>query len=73
MAPFVLLILICSVSLDHAACQRSTALDVLQGPPMTSEMDCATRSQMWLGSLAIAPRKGLEYAKIVCERAPRNR
>lgn len=72
-AAFILTILICSASLDHAACQPSTASDVIRAPYTMSEMECARRGQMQLGTSGLAPRPGLDYAKMICERVPQSR
>lgn len=66
MTPFTILILVCSMSLSHAACQPETAVDVVQGPKVASEMQCGLVGQTTLAGTAIAPRPGLEYVKIVC-------
>lgn len=66
MTPFTILILVCSMALDHAACQPDTAVDVVHGPKVASEMQCGFIGQTTLAGTAIAPRPGLEYVKIVC-------
>ncbi len=67
MTPFTILILVCSMAIDHAACQRDTAVDVVQGPKVANELQCATYApQMTLAGTPLAPRPGLEYVKIVC-------
>jgi hypothetical protein len=63
---FSILILVCSVALDHAACQPDTAVDVVHGPKVASEIECGKVGQMTLATTALAPRPGLEYVKIVC-------
>lgn len=63
---FTILILVCSVALDHSACQPETAVDVVHGPKVASEIECGKVGQTTLASTALAPRPGLEYVKIVC-------
>jgi hypothetical protein len=66
MTPFTILILVCSMALDHAACQPDTAVDVVHGPKVASEIECGKIGQTTLAATALAPRPGLEYVKIVC-------
>lgn len=66
MTPFTILILVCSMSLDHAACKPETAIDVVRGPKVASEIECGKVGQTTLAGTALAPRPGLEYVKIVC-------
>ncbi len=66
MTPFTILILVCSMALDHAACQPDTAVDVVQGPKVASEIECGKVGQTTIAATAVAPRAGLEYLKIVC-------
>jgi len=63
---FTILILVCSVALDHAACQPDTAIDVVHGPQVASEVECGKIGQTTLAATALAPRPGMEYVKIVC-------
>lgn len=74
MTPFTVLILICSMALDHAACQPKTALDKIE-VPAANELQCGLKGQAALAAngAALAPRPGLEYVKIVCQRTQRGR
>lgn len=65
---FTILILVCAMSLDHAACQPETALDVVQGPKVENQLMCGMLGQTTLAATAIAPRSGEEYLKIMCTR-----
>ena len=69
MNSFLILILVCATSVDHAACQPDTAIDVVQGPKVASEMMCGLVGQTTLATTAVAPRPGEEYVKIVCKRS----
>jgi len=69
MSTFSILILVCSMSLDHAACQPDTAIDVVQGPKVQNELMCGLFGQTTIAATAVAPRAGEEYVKIVCRRA----
>jgi hypothetical protein len=69
MTPFTIVILICSMAVDHAACQPDTAVDVVQGPKVDSVNACGFLGQATIASTAITPRPGEEYMKIVCQRS----
>ncbi len=66
MTPFTILILVCSMALDHAACQPDTAVDVVRGPNVANEIECGKIGQTTIAATAVAPRPGIEYLKIVC-------
>lgn len=68
MTPITILILVCSMAIDHAACQPETAVDVVQGPKVANEMQCGLMGQATLAAngAALAPRPGREYVKVVC-------
>lgn len=70
MTPFSILILVCSMALDRAACQPETALDKIQ-VPVANELQCGLKVQaVWAANgAALAPRPGLEYVKIMCRRS----
>jgi hypothetical protein len=57
------------MSLDRAACQPDTAVDVVQGPKVQNEMMCGLMGQTTLATTAVAPRPGEEYVKIMCTRS----
>lgn len=65
---FAALILICAAALPQAQCTAETAIDVIRGPAVASEIECAHSAQAALASTAIAPRAGGEYSKLVCAR-----
>lgn len=69
MTPFTVLILVCSMSVDHAACQPDTAVNVVQGPKVESPLMCGLLGQSTIATTEVAPRPGEEYLKIVCKRA----
>jgi hypothetical protein len=66
---FTVLLLVCSMSLDHAACQPDTAINVVQGPKVENPLMCGLLGQSTLATTAVAPRPGEEYLKIVCKRS----
>ena len=65
---FTILILVCSMNIDHSACQPDTALDVVQGPKVANELMCGLEAQTTLATTALAPRDGEEYVKVICKR-----
>jgi hypothetical protein len=65
---FQIVILVCSMAVDHAACQPETAVDVVHGPHVSSEIECGKIGMTTLAATVVAPRPGLEYVKIVCRR-----
>jgi hypothetical protein len=64
--PFTIVILICSMAIEHSACQPNTAIDVVQGPKVADERMCAFYGQTTVASTALTPRDGQEYMKILC-------
>jgi hypothetical protein len=68
MGLFTIMILICSINIDSAACQPDTAIDIVQGPKVKNELMCGLMGQTTVAGTAIAPRDGKEYMKIVCSR-----
>lgn len=68
MTPFTIFILICSMAVDHDACQPNTAVDIVQGPHVQNEIMCGLLGQTTIAATALAPRPDMEYMKIVCKR-----
>ncbi len=68
MTAFTIVILICSMAVDHADCQPDTAVDVVQGPKVENAQMCGFMGMTTIAGTAIAPRPGEEYMKIVCQR-----
>jgi hypothetical protein len=66
---FSVLILVCSLALDHEACQPDTAVNVVQGPKVENQMMCGLLGQTTISTTAVAPRPGEEYLKVVCKRS----
>jgi hypothetical protein len=66
--PVHIIILVCALQTQPAACTTETALDVTQGPRVESELLCGKMGQAVLAGTAIAPRAGLEYVKVKCIR-----
>lgn len=66
MTPFTILILVCSMALDHGACQKDTAVSWTKGPTVANEIECGKIGQTTIATTEVKPRPGLEYLKIVC-------
>ncbi len=60
------LILICSSSLDHAACTPDTALDVVRAMHVSSPQQCAFMGQAMIAPTALKPEGDKQYVKILC-------
>jgi hypothetical protein len=69
MTPYSILILICAQSVSPGDCRPETAIDVVRGPRVESAARCGRMSQATIAGVAIAPRPGQEYLKIVCRRS----
>ncbi len=63
---YKVMILICALSVDHAACTPDTAVDIVRGPPAHTLSQCMTESQTTLATTSIAPEQGKQYMKVVC-------
>ena len=63
---FKVLILICAMGVDHAACTKESAVDIVRGPPAHTLSQCMHESQTTLAQTAIAPEPGKQYLKVVC-------
>lgn len=66
MLSYTIVILICSVNIDHADCQRDTAIDVVRGPRVENVMMCGMGGQTMIAQTALAHGDGREYLKILC-------
>ena len=68
MTPFTVMILVCSLAIDHAACQPETARAKLYGPQVANEVQCGFIGQTTIAQTAaeVRPDPGKEYVKIVC-------
>ena len=63
---FKVLILICAMTTDRAACTPDTAVDIVRGPPAHTMSQCVQESQSTLAQTTLAPEAGKQYMKIVC-------
>jgi hypothetical protein len=60
-------ILVCPRTIAPADCDATNALDVIAGPPSTSEIGCGVLSQQMLGVVGMGVSDG-QYVKIGCVR-----
>lgn len=65
---FKVLILVCSVEQVPADCQPETAVDVIIGPPASSEFACARDGQAYVAATPLVVA-GETYPKILCSRS----
>lgn len=65
---FKILILICPMGMEHAACQEDTALDVVRAMEVRSEQQCGFLGQAMLAPTALVPDPKKQYLKVVCLR-----
>lgn len=66
---FQVLILVCSVNLAPADCQAETALDLINGPSVASEMMCGLHGQAYIAQSSLRPSPAGEYVKVKCLRS----
>lgn len=64
------LILICPMSLDHAACDITTATDVIRAMRVSTPQQCGFTAQAMLAPTSLVPDRGQQYMKVVCVRDP---
>lgn len=65
-----ILVLICPMSMDHAACNPETAIDIVRSMRVASPQQCAFMGQALLAPTALAPDPGKQYMKIMCVPEP---
>ncbi len=65
-----ILVLICPMALDHAACDASNAIDVVRAMRVSSPQQCGFMAQAMLAQTSLAPDPGKQYMKVVCVRDP---
>ena len=65
-----ILVLICPMSVDHAACDPSNALDVVRSMQVSSPQQCGFMAQALMARTSLAPDPGKQYMKVVCLRMP---
>ena len=65
-----ILVLVCSASIDHAACDPSNALDVVRAMQVSNPQQCGFMAQALMARTSLAPDPGKQYMKVVCLRVP---
>ena len=66
---FTVLILICSTTIEQAACTSDNAYDVVRGPYARTISQCIQESQATIAATSLAPEPGKQYLKVVCASA----
>jgi hypothetical protein len=66
---FKILILVCASSVSAPDCQTNTALDIIQGPLVSSVMACGIEGQAYVAQTSLAQRLDGTYLKIRCDRS----
>lgn len=62
------LLLICPMSMDHAACNQETALDVVRAMKVATPQQCGFMGQAMLAPTALVPDPKTQYLKVMCVR-----
>ena len=63
-----ILVLICPMAVDHAHCDRDTAIDIVQSMRVASSQQCGFMGQAMLAHTSLVPEPGRQYVKIMCVR-----
>ena len=63
-----ILVLICPMAVDHAHCDRDTAIDIVRAMRVSSPQQCAFMGQAMLAPTSLVPEPGRQYVKIMCVR-----
>jgi hypothetical protein len=67
MSHILVYIFVCAASTAPGDCDNHSAIDVVLGPEVRSEIMCGLQAQEMFAKTAILPRDG-EYVKIACVR-----
>ena len=65
-----ILVLICPISVDHAACDTTSALDVVRAMQVSNPQQCGFMAQALMAQTSLAPDPDKQYMKVVCVRQP---
>ena len=65
-----ILILICPMSVDTAACTADNAVDVIRAMSVPTPQQCGFMGQAMLAQTALVQDPTKQYAKIMCVRDP---
>jgi hypothetical protein len=63
-----ILVLICPMAVDHAACTIDTATDVIRSMRVSSPQQCGFMGQAMLAPTALVPDSSKQYVKVMCVR-----
>lgn len=61
-----ILVLICPMSVDHAACDVHTATDVIRSMRVSTPQQCGFMGQAMLAPTSLVPDPGRQYVKVMC-------
>lgn len=65
-----ILVLICPMAVDHAQCNRETAVDVVRSVRVSTPQQCGFTGQAMLATTTLVPDPSKQYVKIVCLHEP---
>lgn len=65
-----ILVLICPMSLDHAACNPDTALDIVRSMRVSTPQQCGFMGQAIIAPTALVPDPTKQYVKVMCVHVP---
>ncbi len=68
MNSFIVVVFVCASGIGQSECNADTALDVIRGPRVASEITCGLHGQATVASLARPIDPEHEYIKIACQR-----
>jgi hypothetical protein len=68
MNSFIVVVFVCASGIGQSDCNADTALDVIRGPKVASEITCGLHGQATVASLARPIDTAHEYIKIGCHR-----
>jgi hypothetical protein len=68
MNSFIVVVFVCASGMDQSDCNADTALDVIRGPRVASEITCGLHGQATVASFARPIDTEHEYLKIACQR-----
>ena len=63
-----ILVLVCPMTVDHSACDQSTATDVIRAMRVSTPQQCGFLGQAMLAPTSLVPEQGKQYVKIMCVR-----
>ncbi len=65
-----ILILICPMSLDHAACNQDNAIDIVRSMKVSTPQQCGFMGQAMIAPTALVADPKTQYIKVMCVHVP---